>query len=87
VDLGPFGKLSIEASVDGDERFMCVSKRCTATDEPYRLFLEAEAVLAWRTGELIQNAFPELPAEEREFLLTGLTPAEQDVFYANFQED
>lgn len=29
----------------------------------------------WRaSGELIQNAFPNLTADEREFLMTGITP-------------
>lgn len=33
---------------------------------------------AWRAGALIQNAFPNLNADEREFLLTGATPDEWD---------
>lgn len=31
---------------------------------------------AWRDGELIQRAMPQLSAEEREFLMTGITPPE-----------
>jgi hypothetical protein len=31
---------------------------------------------AWQNGSLIQNAMPNLTADEREFLLTGITPAE-----------
>lgn len=27
-------------------------------------------------GELIQNAFPELTPDQREFIMTGITPAE-----------
>jgi hypothetical protein len=27
----------------------------------------------WKSGELIQNVFPRLTADEREFLLTGYT--------------
>ncbi len=30
--------------------------------------------LLWQSGDLIQHAFPELSAEEREFLMTGITP-------------
>ena len=30
----------------------------------------------WLQGEHIQTAFRDLPAEQREFLLTGITPAE-----------
>lgn len=28
----------------------------------------------WDAGELIQRAFPTLDAEQREFLMTGITP-------------
>jgi hypothetical protein len=31
---------------------------------------------AWRSGVLIQNAFPTLTAGEREFIKTGISPAE-----------
>jgi hypothetical protein len=30
----------------------------------------------WQGGELIQNAFPHLNADEREFIKTGITPQE-----------
>jgi hypothetical protein len=29
---------------------------------------------AWQNGVLIQHAFPELSANEREFIMTGITP-------------
>ena len=28
----------------------------------------------WKAGELIQNVMPHLSADDREFLMTGLTP-------------
>ena len=31
---------------------------------------------AWKGGELIQRAMPNLSADEREFLMTGITPEE-----------
>lgn len=36
---------------------------------------------AWRNGQHIQNAMPELTADEREFLLTGMTPEEWDAAF------
>jgi hypothetical protein len=39
---------------------------------------------AWRSGALIQNAMPNLSADEREFILTGITP---DVWEELFGED
>jgi hypothetical protein len=33
------------------------------------------------TGEYVQTIFPELPKEEREFILTGITPQEWDSIF------
>ena len=30
----------------------------------------------WRNGALIQDAMPQLDADQREFLISGITPAE-----------
>jgi hypothetical protein len=37
---------------------------------------------AWLDGMLIQAAMPQLSAEEREFLMTGITPAEWNEAFA-----
>lgn len=34
----------------------------------------------WQKGELIQNVFPYLTADEREFIKTGITPDSWDVY-------
>jgi len=36
---------------------------------------------AWQSGELIQNAMPNLSADDREFLMTGITPEEWDATF------
>lgn len=38
----------------------------------------------WQDGELIQNALPRATLTQREFLISGLTAAEQERF---FEED
>jgi len=35
-----------------------------------------EQLDAWKGGELIQNAMPHLSADEREFIMTGITNEE-----------
>lgn len=35
---------------------------------------------AWQKGTLIQNAMPQLNADQREFVMTGITPDEWDEF-------
>ncbi len=36
---------------------------------------------AWESGELIQNAFPTLSADEREFIKTGILPQEWEELF------
>lgn len=35
-----------------------------------------EQMVAWRSGELIQNVMPHLSDDDREFIMTGITPDE-----------
>lgn len=37
-----------------------------------------EQLTRWKNGELIQNAMPNLTADEREFIITGLTAEDWD---------
>ena len=41
----------------------------------------SHAILEYRRGKLIQDAFHFLSVEEREFLMTGFTPAEQEEIF------
>jgi hypothetical protein len=36
----------------------------------------------WQSGALIQDAFPELSADAREFIKTGISPEEWDAMFA-----
>jgi len=38
---------------------------------------------AWRGGELIQWVMPELSNDDREFLMTGITPEEWDATFGS----
>jgi hypothetical protein len=39
------------------------------------------ALVEWGSGTLIQNAFPTLDADQREFIKSGIPPHEWDEFY------
>ena len=39
------------------------------------------SVKMYKGGELIQSAFPYLNATQREFMISGLTPEEQDTVF------
>jgi hypothetical protein len=64
---------------------MKVTKRSTLTGITHTLDLDITPaqVLAWTQGKLIQDAFPNLSADDREFLLSGSTREEwEQAFYA-----
>ena len=46
-----------------------------------------EQIEAWQKGRLIQNVLPQLSAAVREFLISGYTPAEQEILFATFPEE
>lgn len=41
----------------------------------------AGQIARWELGELIQNAMPNITADEREFIKTGITPEEWDAAF------
>ena len=43
-------------------------------DMDQQAFVEAHH--AWQTGTLVQNAFPNLSDDDREFIRSGITPEE-----------
>jgi hypothetical protein len=45
-----------------------------------------DQILAWEEGELIQNAMPQLSADDREFVKTGITGEEWDQLFGGSEE-
>jgi outer membrane biogenesis lipoprotein LolB len=57
------------------------TSRLTGKTSVMDLPITREQLAAWVDGELIQNAMPHLNADQREFVMTGITPDEwQAVF-------
>ena len=48
------------------------------------LITEAQ-LMAHRNGELAQNVFPTLSVEEREFLVSGISPKEWNDLFGNME--
>jgi len=46
-----------------------------------------EQISSWENGTLIQDAMPNLSADEREFIKTGVTPSEWSEFFGEEDED
>jgi hypothetical protein len=45
------------------------------------LDITKEQISAWQSGELIQKAFPNLTASQREFIKTGIVDEEWDSIF------
>lgn len=48
----------------------------TGKTNTMRLDISEGALHAWKGGMLAQDAMPNLSADEREFVMTGITPCE-----------
>lgn len=55
-------------------RTSIISGKITEMDLP----ITEDQIIRWKQGELIQNVFPELTPDEREFFMTGITSEEWD---------
>ena len=64
-----------------DESKVTRGKVCAVTGELYTVDVKLQSVLDWLSGSLIQNVMPELTLEQREFLISGLTPDEFKVLH------
>jgi len=51
-----------------------ISVVCPICKEEHFIFANVEDIWAWEDGELVQNAFPYLSADEREMLISGICP-------------
>ena len=64
------------------QRRSAISGKVNTMDLPVT---EAQ-VSAWRNGGLIQEVMPHLNAEEREFLISGVTPEEWEGAFGGLED-
>jgi hypothetical protein len=65
-----------------DQTLTCVGT-CPISGKGWELVVEAEQYSKWQDGDLIQNAFPELSADDRELLITGITAEAWDETFSD----
>jgi len=63
-----------------------VDMDCPICHRTHRIAADQDGLSAWTSGELIQNALPELTVVEREQLITHLCPPCQIDVYTPFQD-
>lgn len=71
---------------DEEAQTATCSKLCPIIDEEYVVTIDLAQYKDWKEGNFIQNAMPELSSNEREFLISGMTPAMWDNIFGEIQE-
>lgn len=51
-----------------------VTKQCQVCRKSSVMTVDSDAYNRWKDGMLVQKAFPDMPAPEREMLITGTHP-------------
>ncbi len=72
-------------TTEGEE--LVFKKLCSITNKQYEVRCKSVDWEAWKAGKLIQNAFPYLDVDQREFLKIGWTPAEWDAKLGSEEEE
>ena len=71
--------IAIVNHLDGNTTF---EKVCSVTGELYSVTVETARLRRWKELDLyIQDEFYDLTADQREFILTGITPGEFESFF------
>ena len=55
--------------------------------ERYIPGLTIDMLKAWKAGDLIQDAMPDISSEDREFIMTGIVPCEWGEAFPEFLDD
>ena len=60
---------------DAGNGFAKVSGPCKFTGEEYSCLVPIDGLKKFLMGELVQDALPSISADDREFLISGISPA------------
>jgi hypothetical protein len=59
---------------DFDDANYKISGRCVVTGESYYVIANKQAMQQYKDGEYVQVAFPNMSKDDREFLISGISP-------------
>lgn len=60
--------------------------RATGKSHEREIDVTLEQIERWKNGELIQRVMPHLTSDEREFIMTGITPTEWEELFPKEDE-
>ena len=63
---------------------MLIAKTSSLTSKTHQMEIDVsdKQIALWMEGALIQDVMPNLSPDEREFIMTGITPADWDEAFA-----
>lgn len=65
-------KIRPKARQEGD--YTIIEGQCRVTKKPYSVRVLTTEYQAWRNGTFIQDAMPNTSTDDREFILSGISP-------------
>ena len=68
------GQKNLVATPSEKEGLTKISGNCVFTGELYECEVPTEGLKRWSAGETIQTAMPKVSADDREFLISGISP-------------
>jgi len=74
-----------QESFDGGHHYIYTGK-CVVTGKEVSVNVPADGLFTYRQGAFIQDAFPGMSADDREFLMSGMSKEGWDATFADDEE-
>ena len=78
--------LQASKSIDSDGNLV-LARKCRVTEDPVSVTVTLAEYHRWQGGELVQEVWPNLTSEQREFIQTGWTQAEWESIFSDSDEE
>lgn len=62
-------------AVEIEDGVILIRTTCPLCQKPSSVAVTAEGFALWQAGAFVQHAFPEMPAAQREILISGAHPS------------
>ena len=80
------GKCSYYETHENGQHFYIYVGRCVVTKKEVTVKVPSEGLFAYRQGAHIQDAFPTLSVDDREFLMSGISKEGWDQTFGGDEE-
>jgi hypothetical protein len=77
----------VSRTVSEDGETVTFSGECLFDDHPFSITTKLSDANRWINGESIQNCFPNLSADDREILLSGISPNHWNELFGGGDDD